>query len=410
LVLGGWFFHMTLPLIIYRSLRQHALSTLVTAASIALASGLLMCVWTVKVQAGAAFASSTSGFDAVLGARGSKLQLVLNAIFHLEASPGNISFADYEAVKRHPAVKTAMPIAVGDNLRGYRLVGTLPELLRDVEYSPGKRFTLRPGGKLFDTGEEKAVVGSFAAERLGLKVGDTFHPFHGLAFDEKNQHAETFTVVGVLEPTNTPVDRVIWIPIEGLQKMSGHDVRAATEISAVLIQLRAPSAGFMLDLMYNKQGNRLTFAYPIGTIVAELFQKISWFDRVLELVAYLVALVAAGSVLASIYNSMSSRQRDLAILRALGARRRTIFGAVVLESAAIGALGSLLGFAVYIVLLTGVASLIRIQTGVVLDIWKWQQVLIVSPLSMVALCSLGGVVPAVKAYRTAVAETLAPVS
>ena len=124
---------MTLPLIIYRSLRQHALSTVITAGSIALACGLLMCVWMVKTQSQAAFTQTTTGFDAVLGARGSKLQLVLNAIFHLEASPGNVAAADFEAVRKHPMIKTAIPIAVGDNLRGYRLVGTVPELFTNVE-------------------------------------------------------------------------------------------------------------------------------------------------------------------------------------------------------------------------------------------------------------------------------------
>ncbi len=401
---------MTLPLIIYRSLRQHALSTVVTAGSIALACGLLMCVWAVKVQSQAAFTSANTGFDAVLGARGSKLQLVLNAIFHLEASPGNIAWSDYEAIKRHPAVKTAMPIAVGDNLRGYRLVGTLPEMLTDVEYAAGKKFAVAEGGRVFARDQDEAVVGSFAAERLQLKVGDTFHPFHGLTFDEENVHAETFTVVGVLEPTNTPADRVIWIPLEGLQTMSGHQASAATDVSAVLVQLRASTAGFMLDMMYNKQGNRLTFAYPVGTIVAELFQKISWFDRVLELVAYLVALVAAGSVLASIYSSMSARRRDLAILRALGARRRTIFGAVVSEAAVIGALGAGVGLAIYAGLFATVARVIRAQTGVVLDVAQWHPVLVWCPLGMIALCALGGIVPALKAYRTPVAETLAPVS
>jgi putative ABC transport system permease protein len=401
---------MTLPLIIYRSLRQHALSTVITAGSIALASGLLMCVWMVKTQSQAAFTQTTTGFDAVLGARGSKLQLVLNAIFHLEASPGNLPYADYEQIKRNPAVKTAIPIAVGDNLRGYRLVGTLPELFETVEYAPGKKYTLEPGGRIFDPDAKEAVAGSFAADRLGLKVGDTFHPFHGLVYDEKNQHAETYVVTGVLKPTNTPVDRVIWIPLHGLQTMSGHDPRAATDVSAVLLQLRAPTAGFMMDMLYNKQGNRLTFAYPVGAIIAELFQKISWFDQVLTLVAYLVALVAAGSVLASIYNSMSARQRDLAILRALGAKRRTIFGAVVAEAACIGALGAAAGFAVYFALFAGVAGIIRTQTGVVLDIFARHPVLWICPLGMIALCALGGVVPAFKAYRTPVAETLAPVS
>ena len=401
---------MTLPLIVYRSLRQHALSTIVTVGSIALACGLLMTVWAVKTQSQAAFATTGGTFDAVLGARGSKLQLVLNAIFHLEASPGNLAYADYEFIKRHPAVKAAFPIAVGDNLRGYRLVGTLPEFFTELTLAPGQTLALEPGGRWFAGAAREAVAGSFAAERLGLKAGDTFHPFHGLAYDERSQHAETYTVTGVLRPTNTPMDRVIWIPLRGVQTMSGHDPRAATDISAVLVQLRAPTAGFMLDLMYNKQGNRLTFAYPVGTIIAELFSKIAWFDRVLELVAYLVALVAAGSVLASIYNSMSARQRDLAILRSLGARRRMIFGTVVCEAAVIGVLGSLAGLGVYLALLASAASVIRAQTGVVLAVWHWQPVLAACPAAMIILCALGGVVPALKAYRTPVAATLAPVS
>lgn len=401
---------MTLPLIIYRSLRQHALSTVITAGSIALASGLLMCVWMVKVQSQATFSSTTNGFDAVLGARGSKLQLVLNAIFHLEASPGNLAWSDYEYIKHHPAVKTAIPIAVGDNLRGYRIVGTILELFTGVEYSPGKKFTLEPGGRFFDESAKEAILGSFAAHKLNLKVGDTFHPFHGLAFDPSAQHAEIYAVTGILTATNTPVDRVVWIPLKGVQTMSGHDPRAATDVSAVLVQLRSPTAGFMLDIMYNKQGNRLTFAYPVGAIIADLFSRISWFDKVLALVAYLVALVAAGSVLASIYNSMSARRRDLAILRALGARRRTIFGAVVAEAACIGAIGSVAGFAVYFALFIAVANIVRAETGVVLDLFARHPVLAICPLAMTLLCALGGIIPALKAYGTPVAETLAPVS
>ncbi|MDO8545658.1 MAG: ABC transporter permease [Opitutaceae bacterium] len=401
---------MTLPLIIYRSLRQHALSTIITAGSIALACGLLMCVWMVKTQSQTAFTQTTTGFDAVLGARGSKLQLVLNAIFHLEASAGNLAYADYEAIKRHPAVKAAIPIAVGDNLRGYRLVGTLPELFQQVEYTPGRKFALQTGGKIFRADAREAVVGAFAAERLRLNVGSRFRPFHGLAFDPKSEHTDDYVVSGILAQTNTPADRVIWIPLHGIQTMSGHDPKAATDVSAVLVQLRTPSAGFMLDLMYNKQGTRLTLAYPVGAIIAELFNKISWFDQVLTLVAYLVALVAAASVLTSIYNSMSARGRDLAILRALGAQRRTIFGAVVAEAACIGVLGAIAGYAVYFALFAGVAGVIRSQTGVVLNVLARHPVLWICPVAMIALCALGGIVPAFKAYRTPVAETLAPVS
>jgi putative ABC transport system permease protein len=401
---------VTLFLIVYRSLRQHAFSTLITAASLALAAGLLLTVWMVRAEAQKSFLQTTTAFDAVLGARGSKLQLVLNSIFHLEASPGNLAWQDYEIIRRNPAVKVAIPIAVGDNLRGYRIVGTIPEMFTQVEYAPGRTYDVVAGGRLFAGDAKEAVVGSFAAGRLGLRVGDTFHPFHGLTYDPTLQHADIFTVVGILKPTNTPLDRVILIPIKGVQTMSGHDPRAATDISAVLIKLHSGTAGFMMDMMINKQGNRLTFAYPVSGILVDLFSKISWFDQVLALVAYLVALVASASVLASIYNSMNARKRDIAILRALGARRRLVFGAVVAESACIGALGALAGYGVYAVLFASVARIIRAQTGVVLSLSEMHPVLAYAPAALVALCALGGVVPAFKAYRIPVAENLAPVS
>jgi putative ABC transport system permease protein len=398
--------------LVLRSLRQHALSTWVTAASVALAGGLLLTVWVVKTQSQAAFTGINGGFDAVLGARGSQLQLVLNSIFHLEASPGNVEWQDFLDIQNNPSVELAVPIAVGDNYHGWRIVGTTPDLFDESEYVPGKKFALRPGGKWFDPLRREAVVGSFAAEKLKLKIGDKFHPFHGLIFDEHKQHAETYVVVGLLKPSNTPADRVIWIPLEGIQRMSGHDPAAATEVSAVLVKLKAGSAvaGFQLDTLYNKQGIRLTFAWPIGRVMAELFDKIGWFDRVLTLVAWLVVLVATSSILAGIYNSMNERRRELAILRALGARRTTVFAVIVLEASAIAALGVILGFGIYMALISGVAEIIRAQTGVVLDPFAFNPVLLWEPVVFIALGALAGVIPAVKAYQTDVARNLAPLS
>jgi len=403
---------MTLWLIVWKSLRQHALSTIVTALSIALAGGLLMSVWTVKNQAQATFTGINEGFDAVLGARGSKLQLVLNSIFHLESSPGNLAWADYQDVAHNPNVELAVPIAVGDNYHGYRLVGTTEEYFSQVEYAPGEKFAVQPGGAFFDPARKEAVVGDFVARKMNLKVGDTFHPFHGLIFDEKSQHAETYVVTGILKPSNTPADRVIWTPLEGIQKMTGHDPKAATDVSAVLVKLKAGSAmaGFRMDMMYNKQGSRLTFAWPIGRVVAELFDKIGWFDKVLALVSYLVAVVATASILASIYNSMNERRREIAILRALGARRTTLFAAILLESASISALGMMAAFLVYGAIVSVVAHIMRAQTGVVIDPFKFNQMMVIAPVCLVLMGALAGIVPAIKAYRTAVAENLAPLS
>lgn len=400
---------MTLPLLVRRSLRQHLLSTLVTVVSIALAGGLLMAVWVVKDQSRSTFTGQSGGWDAVLGARGAKLQLVLNAIFHLEASPGNIAFDDYQGIRTNRAVAAAVPIAVGDNYQGYRLVGTTTNYF-EVEFAKGRCFRLQPAGRLFDDGYREAVVGSFVAQKLGLGIGSEFKPFHGLNFDPKAQHEETYVVVGILEPSNTPADRVIWIPLAGLQNMGGHDAATATDVSAVLVRLRSPMAGQQLDMLYNRQGNRMTFAWPIAKQMADLFEKFGWFDAVLAMVAWLVALVAVGAVLASLYNSMHSRRRDLAILRALGARRRTIFAAIILESATIAALGMLLGFVIYAAILGAAAAVIQAQTGVVLDPWQPAWVWIWAPAAMILLGALAGIIPALKAYRTDVAGGLVPES
>lgn len=400
-----------LLLLVYRSLRQHAFSTLVTAGSIALASGLLTAVWTVREESRAAFTGQSAGFDAVLGARASKLQLVLNAVFHLEESPGNVAWAEVEAVRNEPGVEHAIPIAMGDSYRGYRVVGTLPEMF-DVEFAPGRRHRVTPPGRIFDPTLREAVVGSFVADRLRLRRGDVIQPSHGISAAEAHEHEERYLVVGVLEPSNTPADRVIWIPLEGLQRMSGHDPKAVGEVSAVLVKLRGGggASGFLLDQKYNKQGERLTWAWPIGRTVAQLFGKIAWFDRVLELVASLVALVACGSVVASIHNSMNERRRDFAILRALGARRVTVFASILIESALITALGVIVGFAFHGVLMTGVAGLLRAETGVVIQPLAWHPVLLWAPSGLIALSVLAAIIPAWKAYRTPVAENLAPVS
>lgn len=402
---------MTLPLMVRKSLRQHLLSTLITAFSIALAGGLLMAVWVVKEQSQTAFTGVNAGFDAVLGARGSKLQLVLNTLFHLEESPGNIPPSDYEMIRTNPAVRVAIPIALGDNYLGYRIVGTSAELFTEVEHAKGRRFDLAVG-RVFDPGLREAVVGSFVAGKLGLKPGDRFQPYHGLIFNPKDQHEETYVVVGVMKPSNTPADRVIWIPLQGVQLMSGHDPKSAADLSGVLLKFKdtSPLTARQLDLMYNKQGNRLTFAWPIAQIVSQLFNKIAWVDKVLSLVAYLVAVVATGSILVSIYNSMTERRRDMAILRALGARRRTLFSAIVLEAVAIAAIGMVFAFAVHVTILAAVAAVVRAQTGVVLDPFALNAVMLWAPLGMIGLAAVAGMVPAWKAYRTPVAENLSPTS
>ena len=412
--------------LVRRSLRQHLVSSVVTTLSVGLAAGLTMAVFAINRQTYEAFTGGEAGFDAVLGARGSQLQLVLNTVFHLDTSPGNIPWSLFEQVASSPRVALAVPFVVGDNYQGFRVVGTSEEMFTKFRYRSGQGFTVESGGRVFNPARAEAVVGSYAARRLGLAVGDTIQPYHGLTSDERQRHEERYTVVGVLTPTNSPSDRVIWIPLDGLYRMSGHVLRGTgetyrpeagveipdehREVSAVMLKFTTPQAGFTFSQQINRQGRVATLAWPIGRVMADLFERVGWVSRILGLVAYLVVAVATASILASIYNTMHERRREFAILRALGARRRTVFGVIVLEATTIAALGVLVGFVVYGGILAAAVVTVRAQTGVVLDPWRVDSALWITPMVMIAAGALAGLAPAVKAYRTDVASNLSPLS
>ena len=135
----------------------------------------------------------------------------------------------YQAMKNDSRVELAVPYALGDNYHGFRIVGTTTALFTKFEYRDGVRFQTQGNGRFFDPTRQEAVLGSYAAQKLGLGLGDNFTPYHGLVFDKSMRHDEQYTVVGVLKPTNSPSDRVIWIPIEGVYRMEGHVLRGDGE-------------------------------------------------------------------------------------------------------------------------------------------------------------------------------------
>ncbi len=386
---------------------QHAFSSLVASLTIALAAGLFLSTFKIKEEANKAFSNASGGFDAVLGARGSKLQLILNALFHLEASPGNLSWEQYETILKTPGVREAFPIAVGDNYLGYRLVGTLPNLFTDHQWRPGENYTVQKGGRIFTDSAKEALVGSMVARKLNLKIGDRFHPYHGLTYKEESKHSDIYVVVGLLEATGTPADRVIWIPIKGIQLMEGHDASMAQSVSAVLLTLKG-AAGFSLDLKYNKQGDRATLAWPVASILGSFFNKLNWFEDVLSLVAYMVAFIGSMIIFATLRSAMNERIREFAILRCLGASRRDVTFVVLAQSIMIsflGALGSLL-FSFVIHSIT--ARLIREQTGVVMEGIAIDQATITTFFALLLIGLLSGLLPALQAYRVNLSENLKP--
>ena len=411
---------VVIPMIVLKSLRQHALSTFITSTSIGLGCGLLMAVWVVNFQSQRAFKNVTGGFDSILGPRGSQLQLVLNSLFHMDSSPGLVNAEDYRIFRQKYKrfYKAAVPIAVGDNYNGYRIVGTTHDLF-GVEHSPGQVYGLS-AGEFFIQNEKQwnkeAIIGSTVANKLGLLVNSKFQPYHGLNFDPNTEpHKDQYTVTGILKHTGTPADRVIWIPIEGLQQMDGHDVKYSGDVSAILIQMSEDTTarGFgmnSLDSIYNKGTEHLTFVKSTEDVVTRLFEQFVWAETILRWVAYLVAVVAAGGVLASIYNSMNERRREFAILRALGAGRNLVFSVIAMESAVIATIGSAIGFVFYTLIMIAAETVLRREIGVTLQLDEFHQIMLIAPLGLIVLGAVVGIIPALKAYGTDVAGNLIPQS
>lgn len=413
--LQSWF------LIVTRSMREHALSTVITVGAAALASGLVMAVLTIHSATSEAFAGSSSSYDAILGPPGGQGQLVLNTLFHLDASQGNLPWSMYRAIAEDPGVERAVPYALGDNFRGHRIIGTTLAAFEG-------RALIAPG-EWFDPGSRQAVVGAAVAQATGLVRGSVFQPSHGLTYDPEDprRHDTPFVVSGVMAPTGGPDDRAIFIPIEGVFRMDGHELRGSgeavdpgefrgaeipdehKEVSAVLLRFRrgGVNPGLRLNYEVNVAGDRATLAWPIAQVLADLHRKLFWAIEVLRIVAVMVVVVAAGALLASLHNTMNERRRELAILRSLGASRALVVGTVVGEAAVIALLGAALGFAVEWAILQRVGATLLTTTGVLLGDGAGGAAHLWTPVGMLLVGGAAGAIPAVKAYAVDPSRTLA---
>lgn len=391
----------------WRALTQNTLTSLVAIFTISLSGGLFLGAWQTKQSVNRSFAQSAGGFDAVLGARGSQLQLVLNALFHLENSPGNLEWEQYETIRSHPGVSEAYPFALGDNYLGYRIVGTSPELFTHHQWKPGRKYQIEPPGRIFSESAKEALVGAQVSSEIGLSLGDRFHPYHGLEYNPDTKHEDVYLVVGILEPTGTPVDQVIWIPLKGVQMMEGHDPSAATAISGVLLNLKG-SSGLALDVKYNKQGDRATLAWPVPAILSSFFNRFAWLERSIAGLAVLMGLVGCLIILATLRSTMHERRHEFAVLRCMGASRAIVTGSILWQSVLIslsGAIGSLL---IFLLLSQTFASLVRSQVGVSVGFPGFNTVALLTCGGILFLGLISAWFPAHQLYRSNLQESLNP--
>jgi len=431
---------MTLLGIAWRSIRQRPLQSGLTALSLALGVALVVATLVVSGVVQRAFASGAGlGYNVIVGAKGSPLQLVLNSVYLISRPIENVPWAFYEEFlpaearrSRGPgrftaSVRTAVPICMGDYYKGYRVVGTNRAYFERLTAGDGRPFTFAAGGNFRDDDLYTAVVGAEVAAKLGLGVDDGIAPQHGA--DATKIH-DPFRITGVLARTGTPVDRGVYVNMEGFYLQEGHakppgedapadDAAPAPgllpyaerEVTAILVETAAPP-GLPPELMAMElaralnEGRDAQAAMP----VREMRQLLDLFVRPLELllllVTALVVVVSAVGILVSMVGSALERSRDVAIMRALGAGRGTVLSAVLVEAVLLAGLGGVAGWVLGHAIVAAIAPWVAEQAGVAVGFLSGSPAeLLLVPL-LVGLAVLAALVPALAAYRTDVARWL----
>ncbi len=412
---------MSLWYIAWSYLWDRKLTTSLTIFSVALAVGLISSVLTIRNETRARFEEEQQAYDIVIGPPGSPLQLVLNAVYYLDNPTGALDYSVYEKIRDHEDVINAFPVGLGDTYKGFRIVGTVPEIFEYPWTNPvtgEDRFPFRLSeGKFFETSME-AVVGFRVAKSLGLKVGDRFTGNHGsielpgelAEFD----HGDTFyTVVGLLKASGTSNDRAIFVDLDSVWDLhdahdepEGHDAEEVEKtVTAVLIDLYSPALRFSFvdHVMHNYKA---TAAIPIVQILRLYNQILGPAVILMMAVGYVVVAISALSILIGLYLSIIQRKRDLAIMRALGASKFEIFGAVIIEAFLVTLLGIFCGWLLGKLVSMALGLYMNQAYGFSISGTSTgpEEIGFFAAVAFVGL--FAGILPAMQAYRTDVARDL----
>lgn len=401
----------------WNSLLNRKIMVMMTVLSITISVFVLLGVEHIRQEARNSFTKTVSGTDLIVGARTGQLNLLLYSVFRVGNATNNISWDSYQRIQNHPKVKWTIPISLGDSHKGYRVMGTTPEYFEFFRYGDKQALAFREGrafNRVLD-----AVLGYEVAKKLHYSIGDEIVLSHGLGNTSFSQHSDNpFTVVGILEPTGTPVDQTVHVSLQGITaihvgwkngvKIPGQAVSAneLTEqqltpesITAILLGLTSKIATFSVQHDINNYRGEALVAILPGVVLSELWQMMGNIESILLIISALVLLAALIGMATMLLASMRERQRELAILRAVGASPWFVFTLVQLEVLLIttASVLSALGFLFVTVLLARDTLSAEYGLFIGLNVLGLHAMLTLAVIFFSALAV--GMVPALAAYR-----------
>ncbi len=395
---------MTILTVALKYLRGRLVASTLTAVSIALGVSLVVASVLLAREIKEGFIAGATDYNLVVGAKGSPTQLVLSVVFRMDLATPNIEYTIYRDLQQDPRVETAVPIGLGDAYRGFRYVATSNTYFAA---SPWRRktFALAAGRFFADDPQSEptyeVLLGAEAARSTGLQIGDRFY--------EGEEMAEyPLTVAGILGPTHSADDRAIFLSLPSYWGMNEVARGMAVKpLTAVLIRPKRmsdlPSLHRELNVAAETQA-----VLPSGVLLT-IFNMMAVAEDVLRMILAIVGIIVLLYVFVSMYSATTERRREIATMRALGARRATILGIVLAECAAlanVGGIGGIIGGHAVAYL---AESLIG-SSGLVTNPFRVDVFEPAVLAGVILLGTLAGLLPAVLAYRTEVAENLAPLS
>jgi putative ABC transport system permease protein len=378
-------------------LRARPLQTVLSLLLLAIGVATVVMLLLVTSQLESRMGRDAQGIDLVVGAKGSPMQLILSGVYHVDVPTGNIPLAAAQAIQKTPLVRKAMPLALGDSWKGYRIVGAG----REYPEHYGARIV---SGRFFEKPLE-VVLGAEVAKRTGMAAGGKFAGAHGIAGQGDEHGEEPFTVVGVLGRTGSVMDRLVLTSIESVWHVHHDEKEEAREVTVLLIQYATPLAVASLPRQINAQ-SQLQAASPAYES-ARLFSILGVGVDALRAFAAVLMLAAGLSVFIALYTALEERRYDLAIMRTLGASPGRLFGLLLGEGLLLALIGALLGVALGHVFASALGVWLdqAQQISVTGRAWLPAELWVAGAASAIGLAA--ALIPAWRAYRTDVAGVLA---
>ncbi|EGQ9056420.1 FtsX-like permease family protein [Vibrio parahaemolyticus] len=405
----------------WKSLMNRKATAVLTIMTVAISVILLLGVERIRTQAKDSFANTISGTDLIVGGRSGQVNLLLYSVFRNGNATNNIDWKSYQEFSQHRAVDWAIPISLGDSHKGFRVMGTNHSYFEHYKYGSNQPLTFSKGKEfngLFET-----VLGSDVAKQLGYQIGSEIIIAHGISDVGFSRHDKLpFKVVGILAPTGTPVDKTVHVSLEAIEAIhvgweSGArlgptpDAKVLQErdfqpkqITAMLVGLKSRIQTFALQRQINNYPKEPLSAIMPGVALHELWGMMSAAEQALMAVSGFVVIAGLLGMLSSLLTSLQERRREMAILRAMGARPRHVFSLLISEASLLTAAGIVTGVLGLYAILALLQPLIQQHYGInltlsTLSAYEWMLLSFVQCAGIVI-----GFIPAFRAYRQSLSD------